>query len=107
MIGFSFKGRHSSTLNIGVRSLDRTLRPAKKQGDVIIVGRHGTPITKEELYENRQIRMVLALINNDDWVDLRDNARDVSEWLSGEGELIFDDEEITNEVMRLAQSMKL
>ena len=31
MIGISFKGRHSSTLNIGVKSSDRSVRPARKK----------------------------------------------------------------------------
>lgn len=92
MIGFSFKGRHSSTLNIGVRSVDRSLRPAKRDNSLNISGQHGSPFSGEELYENRPIKMVLALINNENWYELRDNAREVAEWLSGEGKLIFDDE---------------
>ncbi len=92
MIGFSFKGRHSSTLNIGVRSVDRSLRPAKRDNSFNISGQHGSPFSGEELYENRPIKMILALINNENWFELRDNAREVAEWLSGEGKLIFDDE---------------
>lgn len=92
MIGFSFKGRHSSTLNIGVRSVDRSLRPAKRDNSFNISGQHGSPFSGEELYENRPIKMILALINNENWSELRDNAREVAEWLSGEGKLVFDDE---------------
>ena len=92
MIGFSFKGRHSSTLNIGVRSVDRSLRPAKRDNSLNISGQHGSPFSGEELYENRPIKMILALINNENWSELRDNAREVAEWLSGEGKLVFDDE---------------
>lgn len=92
MIGFSFRGRHSSTLNIGVRSVDRSLRPAKRDNSFNISGQHGSPFSGEELYENRPIKMILALINNENWSELRGNAREVAEWLSGEGKLIFDDE---------------
>lgn len=92
MIAFSFKGRHSSTLNIGVRSVDRSLRPAKRDNSFNISGQHGSPFSGEELYENRPIKIILALINNENWSELRDNAREVAEWLSGEGKLIFDDE---------------
>ena len=92
MIGFNFNGKHSSTLNIGVKSTDRTLRPAKIRSATPIPGRHGSWGKADDIYENRQIRMVLGLINNKDWSDLRDNAREVAEWLDGSGKLIFDDE---------------
>ena len=92
MIGFSFKGRHSSTLDIGVRSADRTLIPQKRKNDIIIPGRHGSMVPGEEIYDRRYIKTILGLINNEDWVDLRLNSREVAEWLSGEGKLIFDDE---------------
>ena len=92
MIGFSFKGRHSSTLDIGVRSVDRTLIPQKRKNDIIIPGRHGSMVPGEEVYDRRYIKMIIGLINNEDWIDLRTNSREIAEWLSGEGKLIFDDE---------------
>ena len=36
--------------------------------------------------------MIIGYINNDNWYELRENAREVADWLSGTGELIFDDE---------------
>lgn len=92
MIGFSFRGRHSSSLNIGVRSADRTMRPPRRRAGNAVPGKHGIPFDKDEVYENRQIQMVIALINNDNWSDLRESVREVAEWLNGEGRLIFDDE---------------
>ena len=40
----------------------------------------------------RPIKMILGLIDNSDWEELRDSARDIAHWLSGDGRLIFDDE---------------
>lgn len=93
MLGFSFKGIHSSNFKIGVKSSDRSLIPAKRKNKFVIPGRHGTlDFDDNESYEERPIKMILGLINNDDWADLRASARDVAYWLSGKGQLVFDDE---------------
>lgn len=92
MIGFSFKGIHSSSVGIGCSSVNRTIRPAVRTDEIVISGAHGSfGSTDDVIYENRQIAMKIYLVS-DDWIGLRIKARDVAEWLSGSGKLIFDDE---------------
>lgn len=92
MIGFSFKGIHSSNFKIGVKSSDRSLIPALRKNEFVIPGRQGTLDTGFKTYDKRPIKMILGLIDNDSWEELRLSARDVAYWLSGQGRLIFDDE---------------
>lgn len=92
MLGFSFKGVHSSSVDIGCSSVDRSIRPAVRTDEIIISGAHGSFMSTDDVvYENRQITMRIYLVG-DGGVDIRIKARVVSEWLSGYGKLIFDDE---------------
>lgn len=91
MIGFTFKGVHSSAYNIGVKSLDRSFLPDLRSNEVTIPGIHGTIDFGKNTYGKREINLEIGLIKNN-WQALRQNARNIAGWLSGKGRLIFDDE---------------
>jgi len=90
-IGFNFRGKHSSDFNIGVRSEDRSLIPARRQVTYEIPGRDGNFRYSDGEYDVRDISLRLCL-NSDNWEHLRIKAREIANWLSGSGRLIFDDE---------------
>lgn len=92
MIGFSFKGKHSSEFNIGVRSVDRSFLPGKRKKQIIIPGMSGSIDFDDDTYENRPIEVEIGLIKIFNFVDLRQVCREVAGWLNGSGKLIFDDE---------------
>lgn len=92
MIGFSFKGIHSSEMGVGVRSIDRTLKPARKKNQREFPSGHGRRKEKRIIYDNRNIKVEIVIFETEDWVDLRMQCRDIAGWLEGEGYLKFDDE---------------
>ncbi len=92
MIGFTFRNIHSSVYNIGVKSDDRSLLPELRKNEFFIPGRHGTVDFGLNTYEKRIISVEIGLLKNADWATLRASARDVADWLSGKGRLVFDDE---------------
>ena len=92
MIGFIFKGRHSSEFNIGFKSVDRTAIPERRKKEFTILGRSGTLELESTEYEKRYITAVIGVMYIDKFNDLRTKIRDLAGWLSGSGLLIFDDE---------------
>lgn len=92
MIGFKFKGRHSSEFNIGFHSVDRTAIPERRKKEFTILGRSGTLELDSTEYEKRFITGKVGVMYIDSFPDLRHKIRDVAGWLSGSGPLIFDDE---------------
>lgn len=92
MIGFTFRNIHSSSFKIGARSIDRSVIPARRKNEFVIPGRHGTIDFGNNTYETRPISIEVGLVKNSNFNELRDNARDIARWLSGNGLLIFDDE---------------
>lgn len=91
--GFSFNNRHSSEFEIFMKSDDRTLLPAKTQAAYMIPGRDGTYDSGDFDYQNRIITVQIAFFGaNNDMESLRKKVRDIAKWLSGQGNLIFDDE---------------
>ena len=92
MIGFTFRNIHSSSFKIGARSIDRSVIPARRKNEFIIPGRHGTIDFGNNTYETRPISTDIGLVKNATFNDLRESARDIARWLSGNGLLIFDDE---------------
>jgi len=91
--GFSFNNRHSSEFEIFMKSDDRTLLPAKTQAAYIIPGRDGTYDSSDFDYQNRIITVQIAFFGSgNDMESLRKKVRDIAKWLSGQGNLIFDDE---------------
>lgn len=91
MKGFSFANIHSSEYELYVRSDNRTISPTLRKNDFFIPGRHGTIDFGLNTYENRLITMQLSLAKKT-MEDLRQQARDIANWLSKSGALVFDDE---------------
>lgn len=92
MIGCTFRNIHSSTLNVVFKSIDRSAIPTRRKNEFIIPGRHGTINYGLNTYDNRLIKGKITTVKNDTWEELRINIRDIAQWLSGDGLLIFDDE---------------
>lgn len=91
MKGFTFANIHSSSFNLYVRSDNRTISPSLRKNEFVIPGRHGTIDFGGNTYEPRNITMELILVR-DTMEELRIQARDIAQWLSKSGLLIFDDE---------------
>lgn len=92
MIGFTFKGKHSSDFNIGFRSVDRTAIPERRKKEFTILGKSGTLELESTEYEKRYISAVIGVMYIERFNNLRLKIRDLAGWLSGTGLLIFDDE---------------
>ena len=92
MIGFIFRGKHSSEFNIGFRSVNRTAIPERRKKEFTILGRSGTLELESQEYEKRIITGIIGVLKTDDWESLRHKTRELAGWLSGNGLLIFDDE---------------
>ena len=93
--GFTFNNQHSSSFHIVMKSVNRTLLPAKRRVGYAIPGRDGTyygPDTPN--YENRQIIVLISFRGEDHNLEtLRERIRKIAEWLSAtSGQLVFDDE---------------
>ncbi len=90
--GFLFNNLHSADVGVYFRSVDRTLLPSKRITQYIVPGKSGT-YDVEHGYENRDIRCEIGFTGHDLSRDgLREKAREVAQWLSAEGALVFDDE---------------
>lgn len=92
MIGFTFKGKHSSEFNIGFKSVDRTAIPERRKKEFTILGKSGTLELESTEYEKRFITGIIGIMYIDKFEELRHKVRDLAGWLSGGGLLIFDDE---------------
>lgn len=91
-LGFTFNGVHSRTMGAVFRSTDRTLLPAKRLIQYTIPGKSGTYDIMDG-YENREIACEVSFVGEDyQYPGVRDRARALAGWLSGEGLLVFDDE---------------
>lgn len=92
MIGFKFRNIHSSSFNVGAKSIDRSVIPGRRKNEFVIPGRHGTLNFGGNTYEPRPIGVELGIFKNASFNELREKARELAKWLSGDGVLIFDDE---------------
>lgn len=92
MIGFTFKGKHSSEFNIGFKSVDRTVIPERRKKEFTILGKSGTLELESTEYEKRYITCTIGVMYISKFEELRLKIRDLAGWLSGSGLLIFDDE---------------
>ena len=93
--GFTFNNRHSKDFQIVMKSVNRTLLPAKRRDGYAIPGRNGTYYSSETPdYENRQIIVRISFRGEAcNLESLRDRIRKIAKWLSAtSGQLIFDDE---------------
>jgi len=91
--GLTFKGRHSyKEFKLVMRSDDRSLLPPSKVSQVdisFIDGRYD--LRREPVYDNRLITVKFSYIDMD-LVNIQQRKRLIAGWLSGQGQLIFDDE---------------
>lgn len=92
MIGIKFRNIHSSTFKIGVKSVNRSVLPGLRKNEFTIPGRHGTIDYGLNTYEKRNIPVKINVAESITFEELRDMVRDIAQWLSGKGVLIFDDE---------------
>lgn len=99
MIGFTFNNVHSRDMGVVFKSDDRTLLPAKRITQYKIPGKSGTYDIADG-YDNRQISCTVAFVGaGNAYAGVRQTARAVAEWLSGDGLLIS----MTNQKRRTAQ----
>ena len=92
MYGFRFNNRHSSEFGIHMLSNDRTILPAKMQQSYTIPGRDGTYDVGDSTYQARQISVQISFWGVEQSMEsLRERIREIAKWLSGQGNLIFDD----------------
>jgi predicted phage tail component-like protein len=89
--GFTFANVTSASLGVYVKSDNRTLAPSLRKNQYIVPGKHGTLDYGGETYNNRLITIQINMVKNS-MADLRTQARDVAQWLSKTGLLVFDDE---------------
>ena len=93
--GFTFNNQHSSSFHIVMKSVNRTLLPAKRRDGYAIPGRDGTYYGSDTPdYENRQIIVRISFRGEAHNLEsLRERIRKIAKWLSAtSGQLIFDDE---------------
>lgn len=91
-IGFQFNNTHSDDMGVVFKSVDRTLLPRKRVTQYVIPGKSGT-YDIEDGFENREIVCEVSFVGDDyRYPGVRQRARAVAGWLSGEGLLVFDDE---------------
>lgn len=66
--------------------------PAKRSRQYEIEGRHGVVDFGDETYEMRDISIQIVIHGSLTHTELRQKVRDAAYWLSGSGNLVFDDE---------------
>lgn len=90
--GLHFNGRHSSDFGVFWKSEDRSLLPEQRLVRYTVPGRSGN-LEIADGWENRIITGTISFFGAMRTLpSLRQQARAVAQWLSGEGELVFDDE---------------
>lgn len=103
-MGFTFNSKHSDYFGICVRTESIPYIASKRQAEIEVEGRDGLYIF-EDGYNNIQISLACS-IANDDLVERRALAREIAEWLSTTGELIFDyDPDIAYQVVKVVSGI--
>lgn len=93
MIHITFNGITSKEMGVYWKSADRTLLPAKRVVRYEIPGKDGYYESQSDTYDNRAISGVISFMGAErDFPTLRAKARNVAQWLSGSGQLVFSDE---------------
>jgi len=89
-MGFTFKGIHSSTFtNFHYKTTSLPLLPRRLIDTQIVIGDKGKKIRFDNGYEDRYIALSCVFVQPD--LQLRrKEANELTNWLIGEGELIFD-----------------
>lgn len=91
MIGFTFKGIHSSAYNLYYKTDSRELMPTARRSTVTIPQRSGAHVQQYGDYEEREESFTCSFIKNSA-MTIPATARKIAAWLSGTGKLVFDDE---------------
>lgn len=95
ILGFTFKGRHSSEFNLATKTVKRIIAPEQRTFDFKVSGRHGSIEYETGEYEDIYLEVEYHLIPSRDLKDFQEIsklAREMSEWITGSGILIFDHE---------------
>lgn len=94
--GFTFNGRHSSQFGVTVKTRSRPIRPEAKRFTMDLPLRDGeydfsasNPLGREFFYE-RTFTAAISVFA-DSLTKLQDKLTAISLWLTGSGQLIFDD----------------
>jgi predicted phage tail component-like protein len=91
--GFTFRDVHTSDIGVVWQSGDRTVLPSKRIVRYEVPGRDGYYESNISTYDNREVTGTLSFVGDDiSYEGLRTKVREVAKWLSGKGNLIFDDE---------------
>lgn len=88
MMGIRFKGKHSKDFKVYIKTKNLPLIAQKRVSEEVVLGRDGS-YKFEGGYADKSITLNCILLEND-LILKRQKAREVAQWLSGEGELIFD-----------------
>lgn len=95
--GFSYRGKHSSEFGIAVKSKSRPMIPEQKMYTYDLPGMDGEyDMTecneyKRPMYKSRLFELDLQ-ITADNLSELKRQASGIGSWLTGSGDLIFDDD---------------
>lgn len=94
--GFKFNGRHSSEIGVTVRTKSRPIRPPVKSLTTDLTCRDGvydfsaSNPSGREFYSDRYFTVSIG-IYAENISKIQEKLTDISLWLTGAGELIFDD----------------
>lgn len=98
--GFKFNGRHSSEFGASVRTKSRPIRPSSKSFTVDMPCRDGVydfsaaNSWERELFNERVFTVTIGL-RTENLNEMQKKLTDISRWLTGGGELVFDDMPLT------------
>lgn len=106
MYGFKFGTKHSSEFGIIMKSVNRSVLPAKRSRNIEIPGRHGKYDFGGNTYDVRSIEIEIAVLEPTP-NELRKKIRKIAQWLSQKGRLVFDDEPDKYYIAQLYGSLKL
>ena len=89
--GFTFKYVHSSIYGITYRADSRMLLPETRKSGITIPGRSGTYYQRDGAYNTREESFTCYYQPKISQTTAR-ATRDIAMWLSGRGQIVFDDE---------------
>jgi len=93
MIGLTFNGKHSSDFGLIMKSY-RNIKPSMRKREIEIPGKDGSYTFPSSSYNKRIISCKFSLIDCATLEELRQKAREISNWLSAEETALeFDDEQ--------------
>lgn len=91
MVGFKFCGRHCDEFWVHMRSKNRPLLPERRRRQLEIPQLHGRYDFDGSTYDMRVITLE-CFVYAADIPAFRSRLREIAEWLSQKGPLVFDDE---------------